>query len=137
MSSKKTPFLTWDEIAADAAHDPYELKVSDDHTITIEVPSGAQLIQAGRALRSGDDEALLYALTGEAWEEVEPLLAKAGYKAMVNLATELLVFFDMAEPVDLVGPGGGGKPRTVKDPREVQRLIRAGWTPVGEAASRS
>lgn len=136
MSSKKNQFLTWDEIAAEAAHDPYELKVSDEHTISVQVPTGVQLIHAGRALRNGDDEALLHALTGDSWEEIEPLLATAGYKAMVNLATELLVFFDMAEPVELVGPGGG-KPRTVKDPREVQRLVRAGWKPVGEANSRS
>lgn len=132
--AKPQEFRTWDDFASEAQHEPYLLKVSDEETIVIEVPSGAQIIHAGRAIRSGDEQMLLYALTGEAWQRIEELLATAGFKAMVNLATELLIYFEISEPVDLVGPGGGK--RTVRDPREVQRLVRSGWSAVGEAGSR-
>lgn len=128
-------FKRWDEYAAEAAHDPFLLPVSDDDTITIEAPTGASLIQWARAYRAGDMEAMLITLCGEQWSRVEPLLAKAGHSAMENLITDMMMFFDLAEDVVLVGPGGGKI--TEKDPRKIRALMKTGYRPEGEAVSRT
>lgn len=128
-------FKTWDQYVEEAKHDAFQLPVSAEETLKIEAPTGASLLQWARAYRSGDMEAMLITLCGEQWSRVEPLLAKAGHKAMENLITDMMLFFDLAEEVTLIGQGGGKI--TEKDPRKIRALIRQGYRPEGEAVSRT
>lgn len=98
-------------------------------------PTGVALIRWAEAYRTGDLAAMLMALAGEQWTQIEPLLAKAGWKAMENLVTDMMLHFDLAEDVELVGPGGGKVHE--KDPRKIRALIRQGYRPAGEAVSRT
>ena len=127
-------FKRWDDYVAEAARDPFQLPVSDDETIVIEAPSGASLIQFSRAHRAQDAEAMLIVLCGDQWSRIEQLLAKAGYRAMENLVTDMMMHFDLAEDITLIGPGGGKVTR--KDPREIRALLKQGYRPEGEAGSR-
>lgn len=127
-------FKTWDQYTAEAKHDAFELPVSEDETIVIEAPTGASLIQWARAYRHNDIEAMLLTLCGEQWPRVEQLLAKAGHAAMENLITDMMIFFDLAEPVVLIGPGGGKV--TEKDPRKIRAMLKQGYRPEGEANTR-
>ncbi|QDF19525.1 tail assembly chaperone [Arthrobacter phage Kumotta] len=128
-------FKTWDQYKAEAAHEPFELPVSETETIVIEAPTGASLIQWARAYRAGDLEAMLLTLCGEHWKRIEELLAGAGHEAMQNLVTDMMIFFDLAEDVVLVGPGGGKV--TEKDPRKIRIMLKQGYRPEGEASSRT
>jgi hypothetical protein len=133
--AKNQTFKRWDDYVAEAAHDPFELPVSEDETIIIEAPTGATLIQWARAYRSQDIEAMLVTICGDQWKRVEELLSQAGHEAMSNLVTDMMIFFDLAEDVTLVGPGGGKI--TEKDPRKIRALINKGYRPEGEAVSRT
>lgn len=133
--AKNQTFKTWDQYAAEAEHAPFELPVSAEDTIKIEAPTGAALMQWARAYRTGDMQAMLITLCGDQWSRVEPLLAKAGYKAMENLITDMMLFFDLAEDVELIGPGGGKIHE--KDPRKIRALVKQGYRPAGEADSRT
>jgi hypothetical protein len=128
-------FKTWDQYTEEAKHDPFELPVSKDETLIIQAPSGASLIQWARAYRSQDGEAMLITLCGDQWPRIEQLLAGAGHKAMNELITDMMLFFDLAEDLTLVGPGGGKV--TEKDPRKIQILMKQGYRPEGEAVSRT
>ena len=127
-------FKTWDQYTEEAKHDAFQLPVSKDETLVIEAPTGASLIQWARAYRSNDIEAMLLVLCGEQWERVEQLLAKAGHRAMENLITDMMLFFDLAEPMTLVGPGGGKVKE--KDPRKIRLMLNQGYRLEGEAPSR-
>ena len=127
-------FKTWDQYTAEAKHEAFQLPVSKDETVIIEAPTGASLVQWARAYRSNDIEAMLLTLCGEQWPRVEQLLSKAGHTAMENLITDMMIFFDLAEPVTLVGPGGGKV--VEKDPRKIRAMLKQGYRPEGEAASR-
>ncbi|MEW1964636.1 hypothetical protein AB0302_04470 [Micrococcus sp. NPDC078436] len=131
----KNTFKTWDDYTAEAAHAPFQLKVSAEETIEIPAPTGASLLQWARAQRTGDMEAMLIVLCGDQWPRIEKLLAGAPYKAMENLITDLALFFDLAEDVELIGPGGGKVHE--KDPRKIRALIKQGYRPAGEAVSRT
>lgn len=133
--AKQQQFKSWDEYTAEAAHEPFELPVSKEETIIVEAPTGASLIQWARAYRSGDMEAMLITLCGDQWQRIEKLLAKAGHSAMENLITDMMIFFDLAEEVTLIGQGGGKV--TEKDPRKINLLIKQGYRPEGEAVSRT
>lgn len=127
-------FKRWDQYVDEARRDAFQLPVSDDETIVIEAPTGASLIQWARAYRSNDIEAMLLTLCGEHWERVEQLLSKAGHTAMENLITDMMLFFDLAEPITLVGPGGGKVKE--KDPRKIRAMLNQGYRIEGEATSR-
>ncbi len=127
-------FKSWDEYAEEAKHAPFQLPVKDEETIVIEPPTGVSLLQWARAYRSGDMEAMMITLCGEQWSRVEGLLAKAGQKAMENLITDMMLFFDLAEEVTLVGQGGGK--RTERDPRKIRLMLKQGFRVEGEATSR-
>jgi|GEM_PF-3043797 len=133
--AKNQTFKRWDDYVAEAAHDPFELPVSEDETIIIGAPTGATLIQWARAYRSQDIEAMLVTICGEQWKRVEELLSQAGHEAMSNLVTDMMIFFDLAEDVTLVGPSGGKI--TEKDPRKIRALMNKGYRPEGEAVSRT
>jgi hypothetical protein len=47
----------------------------------------------------------------------------------------MMIFFDLADDVVLVGPGGGKI--TEKDPRKIRALMKTGYRPEGEAVSRT
>jgi len=128
-------FKTWDQYAAEAKHDPFELPVSADETLEIQAPTGASLLQWARAYRTQDMEAMMIVLCGDQWARVEQLLAGAGFAAMENLITDMMIFFDLAEDITLVGPGGGKV--TEKDPRKIRAMLKQGYRPEGEAVSRT
>ena len=69
-------FKRWDQYVEEARHEPFQLPLSEEETITIEAPSGAQLIQWARAYRSQDAEAMLIVICGEQWPRIEQLLAQ-------------------------------------------------------------
>lgn len=141
MATKKlSEFKTWDQYVQEAQHDPFVLRISEKESVEIEAPTGHRLIQFNRAARSGDAEAMLIMLCGDAWEQLEERVMGAGHKAMESLMIDLMDFFDLTEEVTLVGPGKGDKPgpvKTVKDPREISKLLSQGYRPVGEAVSRT
>lgn len=128
-------FKSWDQYAAEATHDPFQLPVSAEETLVIPAPTGASLLQWARAYRSGDMEAMLITLCGEHWQRVEQLLAEAGMKALEALITDMMMFFDLAEDVALIGPGGGKV--SERDPRKIRLLLKQGYTLQGEAISRT
>lgn len=133
--AKQHEFKSWDDYAAEAEQDPFQIPVNGEDTIVVPAPSGAALIQFARAYRAGDVEAMLITICGEQWPRIEALLPRGGHKAMNNLMTDMMLFFDLAEEHVLVGPGGGK--RTEKDPRRIQTLLQQGWRVEGEAASRT
>lgn len=128
-------FKTWDQYVEEAEHAPFELPVSKDETLIIKAPTGASLIQWARAYRANDIEAMLIVICGEQWTRVEQLLSNAGHRAMENLITDMMLHFDLAEDITLVGPGGGKV--TEKDPRKIRIMLKQGYRPEGEAVSRT
>jgi hypothetical protein len=126
-------FKRWDQYVEEAKHDAFQLPVSDEETIIVEPPTGATLVQWARAYRTGDVEAMLITLCGDQWIRIEQLLGTAGHTAMENLITDMMIFFDLAEDVTLIGPGGGKI--TEKDPRKIRALMKTGYRPEGEAIS--
>lgn len=127
-------FKTWDQYAEEAKREPFQLPVSEDETIIVQAPTGSTLVQWARAYRSGDVEAMLMVICGEAWPRIEQLLSQAGHAAMENLITDMMLFFDLAEDIELVGPSGGKIKE--KDPRKIRALMNKGYRPAGEAPSR-
>lgn len=122
---------TWDQYVREAERPPFLLKVSEDETLTFTAPSGAAMIQIGRAARSGDTSAVLELLSGENWPRVKELIGGAGFDAMFALAIDLQIHFGLADEYLLVSPDGDKK--LVDDPREVRSLMRKGWVVSGEA----
>ena len=131
----KTEFRSWDDYVAEVESDPFQIPTKDQ-TIVIPAPSGAGIIQFSNAARVGDAEAMLAAICGEQFAEVKKLLATPGsHKAMDNLIYDMMLFFDLAEEIELEGPGGGTV--TEKDPRKIKKLLNSGYRPAGEARSRT
>ena len=129
--SKTQQFKKWDQYVTEAAIEPFKLEVSDDETLVFEAPSGAALIQIMRGLRMGDLELILSSLAGDQWGRLLELFGGAGHKAMSALTEDLMAHFELYEPVDLIGPGGGRVTR--RRPTEIQAMIRQGYRPAGEA----
>lgn len=126
-----TEFKTWNDYVAEAEKPPFLLKVSEDETLRFSAPSGAAMIQIGRAARSGDTAAVLELLSGENWKRVKELIGGAGFDAMFALAIDIQIHFGLADEYLLVSPEGDKK--LVDDPREVRSLMRKGWSVSGEA----
>lgn len=124
-------FKTWDDYVKEAEKPPFLLKVSEDETLSFAAPSGAAMIQIGRAARSGDTAAVLELLSGDNWARVKELIGGAGFDAMFALAIDLQIHFGLADEYLLVSPDGDK--RLVDDPREVRSLMRKGWVVSGEA----
>ncbi len=68
-TKKKSTFKSWDAYNEEAQGDPFELPVSEEHTIVITPPSGAGIIQFNNAARVGDAEAMLAGIVGEQFAE--------------------------------------------------------------------
>lgn len=128
-------FYAWDKYVQEAKIPPFRLRVSEDETLVFEAPTGNALIQIMRGLREGDLEVILYALAGDQWPRLQELFGDAGHKALPALVEDLMDHFDLYEPVQLRGPGGGTV--TEKRPRKIQALLNQGYRPVGEAPSRT
>ena len=126
-----TEFKTWGDYVKEAEKPPFELQVSEDETLSFTAPSGAAMIQIGRAARAGDTAAVLELLSGDNWARVKDLIAGAGFEAMFALAIDLQIHFGLADEYLLVSPDGDK--RLVDDPREVRSLMRKGWSVSGEA----
>jgi hypothetical protein len=128
-------FKRWDQYVEEAKHDAFQLPVSDEETIFVNAPTGTSVLQWARAYRIQDIESMLRTLCGDQWPRVEELLSTAGPSAMENLITDMMIFFDLADEVTLVGPGGGKV--TEKDPRKIRIMLKQGYRPEGEAVSRT
>lgn len=132
----KSEFKTWNDYVDESKSEPFEIPVSKDRTIVIGSPSGAGIIQFSNAARVGDAEAMLAGIVGDKITELMELLSTPGsHKAMDNLIYDMMLHFDLAEEVELVGPGGGK--RVEKDPRKIRQLLNTGFRPVGEASART
>lgn len=127
-------FKSWDEYTEEAAIPPFKLPTKEE-TLVFEAPSGVALIRIHHGLRNGDLEEILRALVGDDWPSVEALLSTASHKALPALVEDMLDYFDLYEPVTLIGPGGGRVTR--KRPRDIQRLLEQGYRPAGEAPASS
>lgn len=127
----KNQFKSFDQYVKEAEVAPFELPVDKEKTITVTVPTGHRLIKFQNAWREGDPEAALWALTGDAWDELEPLVGGAPHKVMQDLATDMAVYFDLTDEYTLTGPSGGTV--TEKDPRKIKALQNKGYKIVGEA----
>lgn len=131
MAAKQ--FKKWDQYAAEAAVEPFQLPVSEDETLLFEVPSGVAIMRIAQGLRSGDLELILRSVVGDQWPRVQELLGGVGHKALPSLVEDMLDHFELYEDVALVGPGGGKV--TARRPREIQALVSQGYRPAGEALS--
>lgn len=133
MTDKTTEQVTgtWDTFAAEAARPDYVLGMPDGAApLHITNPTAVQVFRIGRAVRDGDDEAIVINLCGDSYARLLPLLAKTGNKAVPAFIEVLMEHFDMYEDVELVGPGGGKV--TKRKPTEIQRLLRIGYKVSGE-----
>jgi hypothetical protein len=135
MPKNQQQTVKWDQYVEEARIEPFRLEVSDDETLVIEAPSGVSLMRIMRGLREGDLEAILIGLTGEQWGRLEELMGGAGHKAMPKLVEDLMDYFELYEPVTLIGPSGGKVTR--KRPTDIQQLLNQGYRPAGEAPSRT
>jgi hypothetical protein len=128
-------FRTWDQYADEAKIEPFELKISDDETLTFENPTGVALMRIAQGIRSGDIVLILSSLAGDQWSRLEELFGGIGHKALPALTEDLMEHFELYEDVTLVGPGGGKV--TARRPTRIKALIEQGYRPVGEAGSRT
>jgi len=140
-STDEFTFKTWDEYQAEAEHPPFVIPVTKTKKVTVPAPTSAQVTQYNRAARHGDPEAMLIAVCGEAWPQVEELVNKVNHKVAENLLADLTMFFDLVEEVTLEGPAPHpdkpGPRVTTKDPRQIGKLYNQGYRIVGEADSRT
>ena len=127
----KSNFKSFDQYVKEAEIAPFELPIDKEKTIIVDAPTGHRLIKFQNAWREGDLEASLWALTGDAWNELEPLIGGAPHKVMKDLTTDMAVHFDLTDEYTLSGPSGGTI--TEKDPRKIKALQNNGYKIVGEA----
>lgn len=127
----KSNFKSFDQYVKEAEIAPFELPIDKEKTIIVDAPTGHRLIKFQNAWREGDLEASLWALTGDAWNELEPLIGGAPHKVMKDLTTDMAVHFDLTDEYTLSGPSGGTI--TEKDPRKIKALQNKGYKIVGEA----
>lgn len=126
-SESGTVLHAWDHYVKEASRPPFELRISDDETITITNPTGAQMHRIAEGMRSNDSDVTLMGLCGDSYERVAELLADAPYAATTALTDDLLDHFDFLTDVTLVAPSG--KKRTVRKYTELQELLVKGWKP--------
>ena len=112
----------------EARVDPFVLGLPDGTELEIEGPTGASLNLFGQAASTGDVDAMLVALCGDAYPAVRDVFDHAGYTATVAVLEDMLGHFGLdngATEVTLQGPGGG----TVResDPRKIEALLKRGW----------
>lgn len=120
----------WDDYVQEAEVPPFRLVVSDEETVEIACPTGEALLKVARAGRDGDHLAVLEILSGESWNRVSELVAKAPYQVMLDLSIDLQIHFGMTDEYEMVNPSGGKK--VVRDPRQIRTLRKNGWKVVGE-----
>lgn len=125
----KSTTKTWDQYAAEADAPDFVLHRTKDDPDPIHVtnPTGARMLRVAQGTRAGDLDAILLGLCGEAYPEVNKLVAKAGHKALPRLVEDIMDHFDLYEDIELEGPGGGTV--TARRPTEVQKLVRMGYSP--------
>ena len=125
MSTRKSTH-SWDQYVKEAEAEDFVLTTADGE-IRVTNPTGIRVMLVAQGMRTGDLDAILLGLTGEAYEAIKGLLATSGHKALPKLVEDLMDHFDMYDEIELVGPGGG----TVKAtrPREIRGLLSSGYTP--------
>ena len=124
-SPSGTVLHAWDHYLKEAARPPFELRVSDDETITICNPTGAQLHRIAEGMRANDSDVTLFGLCGDQYDRIAELLADAPYKVTASLTEDLLDHFGFLTDITMVGPNERRK--TVRKYSELQELIAAGW----------
>lgn len=129
--AKNQEFKSFEQYQAEAEVEPWQLPRKDGETIIVENPSANQIMRFGDAYRKGDIAAALWALTGEAWKEIDPLLGKIGIKGMNEMLIDMQLWFDLLPELELTGPGGGTI--TESDPRKIDALRKKGYKAAGEA----
>lgn len=121
---------SWDKYVKEAEGEPFTLRIDDKKKLVFDMPTGTGLMRIDQGMRTGDVELILRAIAGDQWPELEKLFGKAGHKAFVNIAEDMLDHFDLYEEVTLIGPGGGRVKR--KRPREIRAMMEQGYRPAGE-----
>jgi hypothetical protein len=127
QSESGTVLHAWDHYLKEASRPPFELRVSDEETITITNPTGAQMHRIAEGMRSEDTDVTLMGLCGDQYERVIELLSDAPYEVTTSLTEDLLDHFGFLTDVTLVGPSG--RKKTVRKYSELQELLQRGWKP--------
>lgn len=98
MADKKKTTRTWDSYVKEAQQPPFVLEVDDETTITIEAPTGDQVIEGERLYREGGSLVdSLRAVCGDSADDVIALVRQAPAGAMNQLMIDLMDHFGMAE----------------------------------------
>jgi len=124
-------FKSFEQYQAEAAVEPWQLPLKDRDPIIVQNPSAVQMMRFSDAYRQGDIAAALWALTGDSWNELEPLLSELGFKGMENMLIDLQLHFDLLPELEMQGPSGGTI--TESDPRKIKALRKKGYKAAGEA----
>jgi hypothetical protein len=122
-----TVLHAWDHYLKEASRPPFQLKVSDDETITITNPTGAQTHRIAEGMRADDSDVTLMGLCGDQYPRMSELLSDAPYEVTTALVDDLLDHFGFLTDVTLVAPSG--KKQTVRKYRDLQDLLGKGWKP--------
>lgn len=105
-STAPTEFKRWDQYTQEASKPPFLLPVSDDKTIVINAPTGAQVVRAQELAQNGGTvEEQLRMVCGDAADEVLPLVYAAPAGALNALVVDIMRHFDL-------DAGGEASPRT-------------------------
>ncbi len=126
-SESGTVLHAWDHYVKEADKPPFELRVSDEETVTITCPTGAQMHRIAEGQRSGDPDIILMGLCGDAYDRIMELLSAAPHEATDALVGDLLDHFGFTADVTLEAPSG--QRQKVSNPRDIARLLLEGWRP--------
>lgn len=124
----KPKTYNWDDYTAEAEAPDFVLTTADGE-IRITNPTGARVVRLAQAMQRGDMDAMLLALTGDAYPEVNKLLATSGHKALPRLLEDLQQHFDMYDDVELVSPDGVTVKATT--PKRIRELLALGYVSGG------
>lgn len=129
-NSSGTVLRTWDSYVKEAEIAPFELKVSDDETISITNPTGAQVERIASGMRAGDNRVVMLGLFGDQFERINELIAVAGHDAADALLEDVMEHFNFFTAVAMTSPNG--QRREVSRPTEITALVRDGWKVEGD-----
>src|SRR5690625_4589752 len=100
-------FKSFEQYQAEAAVEPWQLPLKDRDPIIVQNPSAVQMMRFSDAYRQGDIAAALWALTGDSWNELEPLLSELVFQGMEHMLIVLQLHFDLLTDSEMQGPTGG------------------------------
>ena len=116
----------WDTYVAEADAPDFVLTdAQGTELLRVTNPTGVRILRLSNALRAGDLDAMLVALTGDAYPVARELMAHAGGRALPRLVEDLMAHFDMYDEVELRAPSGAVV--TASKPTEIRALLKAGY----------